>query len=63
MFDAKKMVRLGLALAALVISLPAMKEFVLSRFIEKQLHCSSGLLLSERFSASLTCNCRRKIVQ
>ena len=35
MFDAKKMVRLGLALAVLVISLPAMKEFVLSRIYRK----------------------------
>ena len=35
MFDKKKIVRLGLALAALVISLPAMKEFVLSRLYRK----------------------------
>jgi hypothetical protein len=35
MFDAKKMVRLGLALADFVMSLPAMKEFVLSRIDRK----------------------------
>ena len=35
MFDKKKIVRSGLALAALVMSLPAMKEFVLSRIYRK----------------------------
>ena len=35
MFDAKKMVRLGLALADFVINLPAIKEFVLSRIYRK----------------------------
>jgi hypothetical protein len=35
MFDAKKMVRLGLALADFVMSLPAMNEFVLSRIYRK----------------------------